>query len=562
MNKISVVIPTWNEEGNVALLIERLCKALKTKKITYELIFVDDHSTDRTVHIIKSFIQRYPISLYMKEGTKGKAQSLLEGFSHAKYDLLCMIDADLQYPPEAVSGMIEKINKGADVVVTNREDAKTSLKRKLASTAFLFVFGKILHGFNYDVQSGLKVFKKEIIERITLNPSPWSFDLEFLTKSRNAGYTIETHNITFAKRYTGNAKISLFKAAYEAGIAAIKLRFAGPEIIPFHPKAVKTKGDGFHYKGAPFVSHTKLHHSQTALYRMSSMQIIILSLFGYLLLCAFLINWHATLVWILAFLTTAYFIDLFFNLFLIYRSFSKNPEIQVTTEELTQLSSDELPMYTIFCPLYKEWEVLPQFVTAMNRLDYPKNKLQVILLLEEDDTETVEKARAYNLPKHFEILVVPHSKPKTKPKAMNYGLKFTRGEYVTIYDAEDVPEVTQLKKAIIAFRKSDKYTVCIQAKLNFYNPHQNILTRAFTAEYSLWFDLVLTGLQSINAPIPLGGTSNHFKAEKLRELNGWDAFNVTEDCDLGMRLVKNGYKTAIVDSTTYEEANRDRKSVV
>ena len=164
------------------------------------------------------------------------------------------------------------------------------------------------------------------------------------------------------------------------------------------------------------------------------------------------------------------------------------------------------------------------------------------------------------LPTYFQTLKVPDSKPKTKPKACNYGLKFAKGEYIVIYDAEDIPESDQLKKAILAFKKLNDKVACIQAKLNFYNPYQNFLTRAFTAEYSLWFDLVLTGLQSINAPIPLGGTSNHFPTEILKELKGWDAFNVTEDCDLGIRLIKKGYATAVVDSTTYEEANSGLKN--
>ncbi|HVY12647.1 MAG TPA: glycosyltransferase family 2 protein, partial [Alphaproteobacteria bacterium] len=160
----------------------------------------------------------------------------------------------------------------------------------------------------------------------------------------------------------------------------------------------------------------------------------------------------------------------------------------------------------------------------------------------------------------MEVVVVPHSMPKTKPKAMNYGLKFTTGEYVTIYDAEDMPDPLQLKKAVLAFGKCGPEFICIQSKLNFYNPEQNFVTRLFTAEYSLWFDLVLPGLQTLGAPIPLGGTSNHFRTADLRRLQGWDAFNVTEDCDLGMRLAKDGFRTAIMESTTYEEANSDMKN--
>ncbi|MGH7203926.1 MAG: glycosyltransferase family 2 protein, partial [Candidatus Levyibacteriota bacterium] len=171
------------------------------------------------------------------------------------------------------------------------------------------------------------------------------------------------------------------------------------------------------------------------------------------------------------------------------------------------------------------------------------------------DKETIDQVATFNLPSYFEVVIVPHSFPKTKPKACNYGLTKATWEYAVIYDAEDAPDPLQLKKSVIAFAKARRNTICVQAKLNFYNPQQNFLTRVFTAEYSLWFDLVLTGLQSIGAPIPLGGTSNHFKTKDLHKLKGWDSFNVTEDADLGIRLVKAGYTTAIVDSQTLEEAN-------
>jgi cellulose synthase/poly-beta-1,6-N-acetylglucosamine synthase-like glycosyltransferase len=115
-------------------------------------------------------------------------------------------------------------------------------------------------------------------------------------------------------------------------------------------------------------------------------------------------------------------------------------------------------------------------------------------------------------------------------------------------------QTTQLKKAVLALKELVSRPF-VSGQIKLYNPKQNLLTRIFTAEYSLWFDLVLTGLHSIGAPIPLGGTSNHFPTAKLRELDGWDAFNVTEDCDLGMRLVKRNYRTAVIDSVTYEEAN-------
>ncbi len=326
-------------------------------------------------------------------------------------------------------------------------------------------------------------------------------------------------------------------------------------IIPFTKIAEKKKGKGFTHKNKEFIHHSSLHHSETAFFRLNAEQKIVI-LFAILVLSIdFIIDWHTTVLYLVGLLTFLYFTDLLFNFFLIFRSFLKTPAIEIKKSDIYR--NKKWPSYTIFCPLYKEWKVIPQFIEAMSDLDYPQKKLQVMLLLEQDDVETIRKVKSMYLPAYFEVVIVPDSLPKTKPKALNYGLKKAKGDYVVVYDAEDVPEADQLKKIVLAFKKVSKRVVCIQAKLNFYNPRQNVITRIFTAEYALWFDLVLTGLQSIHAPIPLGGTSNHFKTSDVKTLKGWDSFNVTEDADLGMRLVKHGYLTAIVDSTTYEEANSD-----
>lgn len=328
-----------------------------------------------------------------------------------------------------------------------------------------------------------------------------------------------------------------------------------PKITPFSAEEEAKKGKGFRHKDKEYIHHSDLHHSETAFYRLSPNQSLIILAIILTIANSLLFNWHNTIIMIVAILTFLYFLDLLFNLYLIIRSFAYDPAIKISEKELKLAKYREWPSYTILCPLYKESAVLTQFTKAMSALDYPKNKLQILLLIEEDDIDTGNYAHSLNLPKNFELLIVPHSQPKTKPKATNYGLKYAKGEYVVIYDAEDVPDPLQLKKAVLAFEKSDRKIVCLQAKLNFYNPHQNLLTRVFTLEYSLWFDLVLTGLQSIKAPIPLGGTSNHFKTKSLIRLKGWDAFNVTEDCDLGVRLFKKGFLAVIFDSYTLEEAN-------
>ena len=225
------------------------------------------------------------------------------------------------------------------------------------------------------------------------------------------------------------------------------------------------------------------------------------------------------------------------------------------TEELQAISDSELPVYTVLIPVFKEPDVIETLIKAIKKFDYPQNKLDVILLLEEKDKETYEAAKKAQPPSNWRFLVIPPSQPQTKPKACNYGLFFSRGEYLVIYDAEDIPEPDQLKKSYLAFKNNDESYICFQGALNYFNKDQNLLTKLFTLEYSYWFDYMLPGLFMMDLPIPLGGTSNHFKVDKLREIGGWDPFNTTEDADLGIRASAESYKVGIIRSTTYEEAN-------
>jgi cellulose synthase/poly-beta-1,6-N-acetylglucosamine synthase-like glycosyltransferase len=234
------------------------------------------------------------------------------------------------------------------------------------------------------------------------------------------------------------------------------------------------------------------------------------------------------------------------------RSMERDHEIAVAARALTE---DELPVYTVLVPMYREPESLPILAQALRSLDYPLGKLDIKLVLEADDHETIEVARTLGLEGVFEVIRVPPSHPQTKPKACNYALRFARGEYLVIYDAEDKPEPDQLRKVVATFRASSPDTACLQCRLNYYNANENWLSRMFTLDYSLWFDQILPGLEKLNIPIPLGGTSNHFRIDVLRELHAWDPFNVTEDADLGIRLSQKGYRVGIVDSTTYEEAS-------
>jgi dolichol-phosphate mannosyltransferase len=224
---VSIVIPTLNEAGNIRILIDRIGRALSARHV-YEIIFIDDHSTDSTVKRIRQ-AAREPesnVSVYKKSGEAGKAYSLVEGFNRASHPFICMIDADLQYPPEAIPGMVDELVAGADVVVANRSSANEGTVRRMFSTVGRRVYGKWLHGLDCDVQSGLKVFRREVWTSINLRPqASWTFDLEFLVLVRNHGYKITTYAITFAKRVSGKSKINVIGAGLQIMMQAIRLKF-------------------------------------------------------------------------------------------------------------------------------------------------------------------------------------------------------------------------------------------------------------------------------------------------------------------------------------------------
>jgi glycosyltransferase XagB len=219
-----------------------------------------------------------------------------------------------------------------------------------------------------------------------------------------------------------------------------------------------------------------------------------------------------------------------------------------------KLADEDLPDYSVLVPLFRETSVLNQILGALIKLDYPVEKLDIKLILEENDVGMQRALARLSLPSHFEIIVVPIGKPQTKPRALNYALQFAKGELVTIYDAEDVPDRDQLRKAAAQFASGPKNLACIQAELSFYNPNESWLTRQFTLDYGVLFGLVLPALARENLPLPLGGTSNHFRASILRDTGAWDPYNVTEDADLGLRLARRNYLTQVLDSVTHEEA--------
>lgn len=272
-----------------------------------------------------------------------------------------------------------------------------------------------------------------------------------------------------------------------------------------------------------------------------------------------IISWNLTLVFLIGVVTVFYFGAVAVRLVLFVRALNGRGSTVVSDVRAASYPEDQLPTYTVLVPAYGEPEIMHRLVPNLKALDYPREKLEILLLLEADDSPTIEAAQELvdSADVTLRIVLVPDYGPRTKPKALNYGLYLSSGEIVTIYDAEDRPEPLQLRKAAIALAEAPPTVACVQARLDFFNPLQNLITKWFTLDYRMWFQQLLPGLVQIGAPIPLGGTSNHFRREALLEVGAWDAHNVTEDADLGVRLYRRGYTTGVLDAVTLEEANSD-----
>ena len=215
-----------------------------------------------------------------------------------------------------------------------------------------------------------------------------------------------------------------------------------------------------------------------------------------------------------------------------------------------------LPRVTVLIPLLEELRILHHLLYHLQRLDYPRTHLEVMLILEDGDVETQTALLAAKLPSWCCVITVPKGRVKTKPRALNFALGFSRGDIIGVLDAEDAPEKDQLLKVANQFALADPRLVCLQGRLDFYNAQTNWLTRCFALEYAAWFHVMLPGLARLGFALPLGGTSMYIRRAALIDLKGWDAFNVTEDADLGLRLSRAGFRCALLDSKTFEEATK------
>ncbi len=225
-----------------------------------------------------------------------------------------------------------------------------------------------------------------------------------------------------------------------------------------------------------------------------------------------------------------------------------------------ECTSPDCPVYSVLVALYREANVVPDLLLALSKLQWPRSKLEIKLVCEADDLETIEAIQAHPLRSYVEVVAVPPGQPRTKPKALAYALPLVSGEFVVLYDAEDRPHPQQLMEAWQRFRVSDPELACLQASLEISNRSETIVAQMFAFEYVALFRRLLPWLAAKGVMFPLGGTSNHFRASALAEVGGWDPYNVTEDADLGLRLARFGYRAETISCPTLEDGPEDFKT--
>lgn len=214
-----------------------------------------------------------------------------------------------------------------------------------------------------------------------------------------------------------------------------------------------------------------------------------------------------------------------------------------------------LPRVSILVPLYHEREIASRLITRLRCLKYPRELLEICLVTEADDKITAATLANADLPDWFRVIPVPDGRVRTKPRAMNFALDFCKGSIIGIYDAEDAPDADQIERVVSRFARRGPEVACLQGVLDYYNAKTNWLSRCFTIEYATWFRLVLPGFLRLGLAIPLGGTTLFFRRAALEKLGRWDAHNVTEDADIGIRLARHGYQSELIETVTEEEAN-------
>jgi dolichol-phosphate mannosyltransferase len=210
--ELSLISPTFNEKGNITPLVERVHKALS--KYSYELIVVDDNSPDGTSELAKSLSSKYPLKVIVRTSERGLASAVVAGLDQATGEVLGVIDADLQHPPEEIPALLEAIRGGADVAIASRYVEGGNIEGWSTKRAIISKGAKLLATILLpstreikDPLAGFFLFKRKVIDGAVLTPTGYKILLEVLVRG-NASQIAEVP-YTFKERERGKSNLTI-----------------------------------------------------------------------------------------------------------------------------------------------------------------------------------------------------------------------------------------------------------------------------------------------------------------------------------------------------------------
>lgn len=555
---VTVIVPTRNDRLLLPECLRIIDEGFRGLPYQYEVIVVDDRSSDGTANAAWKVADHMPIRLIELREGRGRTTSIKEALDASTGSIVMLLDPDIRFAPDAIERMVAAAGS-ADVVVATRFTYPSQLYAVVSRT-YRWIFGRVLLSVDTDVRSGFKVFRRSILRSLRFDPQfdmRLAFDALILYHARRTGRPIASVVVPYTRVFFRHgvwgavgSRIAL-AASIVALVSSRVLRWVFPFLYPPAPHE---------YFAAGFTNindYLFLTPSQSAQGHITR-ETVSLSFFssiafiGFLLLVSWVVN--RPLLAVVAFgISMAYLGLMFFKLYMMVLSM-RHETPDITPADIAKVRDEELPMISIMIPLYKEQEIIPQIFKYLLDFDYPQDKLDIIFILESTDTETAQAFLAMNPPSHFKALLSPDVQPKTKPKAMNVALKVARGDVLVIYDAEVLPERDQLKKAYITFKRNPK-AMYLHSKMDVYNADYNWLTKLYTAEFSYFYHYFLPGLVMSDFPIPISGHSTYFRREVVERVGAWDAYNVAEDCDIGIRIYRKGFGTgAMLESHTWEQS--------
>jgi cellulose synthase/poly-beta-1,6-N-acetylglucosamine synthase-like glycosyltransferase len=554
---VSVIVPCANDRRWLPGCFERVTEALRGTEFAYEILVVDDRSKDGSADYVRSVEGAMPVRLIEKKGAKGRAMSIKEGLDAATGGLVVLLDPDLRCPPDEFVTMLRTLASKDDVVVANRK-TYPFFAYALFSRAYRWLIGRVLLSVEADVRSGLKMFRRALMHDLRFVPEfdpRIGFDAFLLYHAKRAGWTVETVAVAYTRPMFHHGVWGAIASRADLVWGAVSLRMSHvsrwffPFLYPPQPQE---------YFEAGFTNindYLFLAPEQSAkghLTREVYMLVFYVFLFFFLWFGLIELATGRTFAWSFFFhIAVIQIVLIAFKLYVVWITFRLPPQ---PPRMLTPEEMGELPTISVILPVYKEKEIISQLCGRMEEMRYPPEKLDIIFIFEDGDGETIRAFQEHPKPAHFKGLVSPNVQPKTKPKALNVALRETKGDLLVIFDAETLPEPDQFLKAVSAFRM-DPTLDYIHCRIDVYNANANWISKSYAAEFAFFYNFFLPGLATVHSPTPISGHSVYFRREQLIKVGGWDAYNLAEDCDIGIRMFRKGYKNAtVLDSYSWEQS--------